>query len=122
MPVPVMMLGGMVLWGTVLSGCIGVNTAKLPNQEIYADDGERRELRGDVGFALVGDSRDPLPLEGGKADQQVREAIIADISEAIQEEHVVRSARSGYRSRTSATWSGSPTQRPGRLFLSSGRW
>lgn len=88
---PVLVVVG--LWGAVLSGCIGVNTAKLPNQEIYADDGERREFRGDVGFAVVGDSRDPLPLEGKKTapsfgSASVREAIVADISEAIQEEEV----------------------------------
>lgn len=74
----------MILW---YLACFGVNTAKIPNQEIYADNQESKELKGPVHFAVVGDSRDPLPLEGGKrlATPDTRESIVKDISEYAQD-------------------------------------
>jgi hypothetical protein len=74
----------------LLVACLGVNTARVPNQDIYADQGDVKEYKGQVGFAVVGDTRWPLPLEGGKRPYTagVTETIVKDISESVQEEEV----------------------------------
>ncbi len=77
-----------MLW--LLLGCIGINPNRIPNQELYADQGESRQIRGQVGFAVVGDSRPALPLEGMKRNvtPATQASIAGDISSFIQDEYV----------------------------------
>ena len=49
-----------------LFGCFGLNVAKVPNQDIYADDGDTRTSSADVHFAVAGDVRPALPGEKTK--------------------------------------------------------
>jgi hypothetical protein len=75
----------------LLVGCIGLNVNAVPTQDLYADDGETKEGKGRVEFAVVGEVRPAIPGEQAKGrvvTPDTEAAIVADISAAIQAESV----------------------------------
>lgn len=75
----------------LLTGCIGLNVNAVPTQDLYADDGETKTAKGRVEFAVVGDSRPFVQGEqtrGRVATPGAEEAIVKDVSAAVQAESV----------------------------------
>jgi hypothetical protein len=75
----------------LLTGCIGLNVNAVPTQDIYADDGEVRESKGRVEFAVVGGVRPAIPGEQAKGrvvTPDAEAAIVRDISASVQDESV----------------------------------
>ncbi|MFN7144623.1 MAG: metallophosphoesterase family protein [Myxococcota bacterium] len=75
----------------LLVGCIGLNVNAVPTQDIYADDGDTKDVKGRVEFAVVGDVRPGIPGEQGRGrvfTPDTEAAIVKDISAAVQDESV----------------------------------
>ncbi|MFZ5481249.1 MAG: metallophosphoesterase family protein [Myxococcota bacterium] len=65
----------------------GVNPNAVPTQDLYADDGETKESRENVQFAVLGDVRPAMPGEtaaGRAATPDTEARIVKDISEQVQ--------------------------------------
>ncbi len=69
----------------LLLGCIGISASRIPNQDIYADDGEQRKSNMPIHFAVVGDVRPALAMEGTRraVTPGTQAAVSADISDAV---------------------------------------
>lgn len=92
-----------------LFGCIGLNLSRIPNQDLYADDGQRHEAAYPLHFAVVGDVRPAVPGERAKraVTPDTTAAVVADISDAVNaggNEAIRFVALLGDLVRTSSTW------------------
>ncbi len=75
----------------VLVGCIGLNVNAVPTQDIYVDDGETKQGKARVEFAVVGEVRPAVAGEQAKgrvATPGTEAAVVQDISAAVQEDSV----------------------------------
>ncbi len=91
----------------LLVGCLGLNPRAVPTQDIYADDGEIKEWKESLQFAVLGDVRPAFPGESqarGRADVPgAMAAVVTDLSDEIQAERVRFAIFMGNLVRTSST-------------------